>query len=152
MYGNGLWIFPVAFIQRKCFSYRHFAPFAFLVAVIALIIDAEIAVWPLIHFAFLYFSVASVFAILALSCLRGWQKSAVVLMPFLFCSIHVAYGTGTLIGLVRVLRDRWTFRKPEDVTLNMGRKPAEGSSPVASSSDNRGTNPQCNSPNRVAHT
>lgn len=114
MYNNGLWIFPTMAIQPKCFSFRHFVPFFF---VLGLIMASGAAVlstgWVLAFVLGAYFATAFAFAAWATASFEGYRKAAVLFIPFCFFLIHSAYGIGTFVGMTRLARG-WLERRMAD--------------------------------------
>jgi len=106
MYNNGFWIFPTLAIQPKCFSFRHFVPFFFLLSLIFACAGAVLLTgWLLVLLLAIYFGTSFVFAAKTASCFDARQKAAFLVVPFIFFLIHSAYGMGTFVGIARFLRD-----------------------------------------------
>lgn len=99
-YGNGYWIGRTLFVQPKCLQKFHFAPFIFVLGIIALASIGAFATWlPFAVCAALYAAATVVLTIRAAiqSSERNWTMVA---LPFVFFGIHVSYGVGTLVGLI----------------------------------------------------
>jgi len=93
-YSNGFWIGITLGIQPACFNLRHFVPLIFIIAMISLFIIGILwSIWlPLISFMSLYFAVALFFTL---------KSNKIFLsLPSIFLLMHLAYGTGTLLGLI----------------------------------------------------
>lgn len=100
-YGNGLWIGLTLGVCPKCLSYFHFAPF---LLVCALLLFGVLAVCgfalPLILLSAAYLLFDAVITAAAFSGRRAyWQF---ILLPFLFPVLHIVYGVGTLIGVLKM--------------------------------------------------
>ena len=85
----------------KCFSVYHFIPFCF---VLALIIGGILAVggigWPLVTLVILY-SLVNILMSVASIVNEKKKHLSYLLLPFIFVSLHISYGIGTIIGLLR---------------------------------------------------
>lgn len=98
-FSNGYWIGLTSGFRISCLSLYHFMPFAFLLGIIAtsflwLMGDAQLAIimWSA------YFIAATLMSVFA--SLTGTRNSRFLLLPFLFLLLHIAYGLGTLVGLI----------------------------------------------------
>ena len=99
-WGNGYWIGRTMRIQPRCFAPRHLIPAAFVLAIIACLLLLPFAAWPMALLLLSYLSCDFYFAVRgALSQSRGRLLAAVTL-PFLYPAVHIAYGVGTLAGLL----------------------------------------------------
>ena len=102
-YGNGYWIGLTLGVCPKCLSYFHFIPFVFLLTIIATLLIWAILGQPVffavimaMYTMFNFVNTVGAFVI---------KKSAnplFLLLPFLFPILHITYGIGTLIGLIRL--------------------------------------------------
>jgi len=102
---NGLWaIYPLKFVQHLPVSVRHLVPLSFVSSLILLGIGVFFSpiflgmfmlTFGLYMITNLYFS-----GKIALS-----EKKALflVMMPFVFATLHLVYGFGSLLGIVKVL-------------------------------------------------
>lgn len=101
MYANGLSIGQLFFVDKSAVGFRHFVPFAFVCSLIALGIGAFL--WR--PFLWLFFFIIAMYAVCALVstivlCRKhGWKY--LFILPPLFLSVHLAYGWGTIVGLVK---------------------------------------------------
>ena len=99
-WGNGYWIGRTMRIQPRCFAPRHLIPAAFVLAIIACLLLLPFAAWPMALLLLSYLSCDFYFAMRgALSQSRGRLLAAITL-PFLYPAVHIAYGVGTLAGLL----------------------------------------------------
>lgn len=100
-YGNGLWIGLTVGVCRECLSYFHFAPFAFVSAIIIFSIMAVFGFsTPLLVLACLYgmFDIVN-----SVGCFTMKKiHPQFILLPFIFPALHCAYGIGTIVGLIRM--------------------------------------------------
>ncbi|MGN0452885.1 MAG: glycosyltransferase family 2 protein [Ruminococcus sp.] len=98
-FGNGYWIGLTFGVCPKCLSYFHFVPFVFLVALIAFGIAACFGYfYPVMFLALAYGMFDFVNTV---SCfLTKKIKPQFIVLPLLFPILHVAYGVGTLWGLI----------------------------------------------------
>lgn len=100
-YSNGFWIGMTMGIQPKCFEAYHFVPLFFVLAILATAILAIVG-YPLflISLAILYCA-ANIFMTLLSMPGKGFEIPYLIL-PILFLILHLAYGIGTVIGLIRM--------------------------------------------------
>ncbi len=98
-FSNGYWIGKTTWICPRCLSLYHFAPFAFVIALMvsAMLLATPVGSVALTALVVLYgcFDAVNTF----LSVLKN-RKLSNVLLLFLFPLLHVSYGTGTLLGLL----------------------------------------------------
>ena len=101
MYGNGLSIGQLFYVDRSAIGLRHFVPFAFLLSLIVAAIGAIFwmpFVWLFLFIVVMYFLCA--LAATSILCHKyGWKFFFV--LPVLFFNVHCAYGWGTLVGLFK---------------------------------------------------
>ena len=100
-YGNGKWIGLTLSECRGCLSYFHFAPFLFVMALAACIVLAVFGLtFPLQVLLVLYGMFDFVNSV---SCctLKNIQPQF-ILLPVIFPLLHVAYGIGTIVGLLQI--------------------------------------------------
>ena len=100
-YGNGKWIGLTLSVCRGCLSYFHFAPFLFIMMLAVCGVLAALGqTMPLIVLLILY----SMFDFVnSVSCctLKNIQPQFIFL-PLIFPLLHVAYGVGTIAGLIQI--------------------------------------------------
>lgn len=101
MYSNGVSIGNLAHIDRQAIGLRHLVPLAFVVALIASLVTACVTHygWYLTGIIMGAYTLAALIADINACRKHGWEY--VFILPLLFFSIHVSYGIGTLIGLVK---------------------------------------------------
>lgn len=101
-YLNGYWIGLTMGVQPRCFSLYHFVPLAFLLGII---ITTMLALFGLWHLAALLWSMYALVAVAMAIVSVGTSTDTswyCVLLPFMFLALHVGYGLGTLIGLIKL--------------------------------------------------
>ena len=100
-YGNGKWIGLTLSECPGCLSYFHFAPFLFVMMLVACTVLAFYGTsLPLLVLLVLY---AMFDFVNSVSCctLKNMQPQF-ALLPFIFPLLHVAYGIGTIVGLAEI--------------------------------------------------
>ena len=101
MYSNGVSIGNLVYIDRNAIGLRHLVPLAFVLALILSLIAACFTSYGWYAFGVIAgaYTLAAIVADIDACCKHGWEY--VLILPPLFFSVHVSYGIGTLIGLVR---------------------------------------------------
>ncbi len=101
MFDNGVSIGVLAHIDRQAIGLRHLVPLAFVVALIASLVTACVTCygWYLTGIIMGAYIAAALIADINACRKHGWEY--VFILPPLFFSIHISYGVGTLIGLVK---------------------------------------------------
>ena len=101
MFGNGMSIGVLAHIDRQAIGLRHLVPLAFVVALIASLVTACVTCygWFVTGIIMGAYIAAALIADINACRKHGWEY--VFILPLLFFSIHVSYGIGTLIGLLK---------------------------------------------------
>ncbi len=109
-YGNGYWVGRTLFIQPKCLKAYHFAPFVFVLGILAMILVGAIVSWiPFLACAVAYLAICVLLAIRA--AVQSPKRSvAFCALPLVFFTIHVTYGAGTCVGLMRGLVGKFRGR------------------------------------------
>ncbi len=101
-YGNGYWIGLTVGICPYCFSLYHFVPLAF---VLALGISIVMHMWgisvPLMTLGLTYLATNLLMSVIS-SVKEKKKYWSYCLLPIIFFSLHISYGIGTLIGLLRM--------------------------------------------------
>jgi glycosyltransferase involved in cell wall biosynthesis len=111
-YGNGFWIGLTMGIQPRCFGVRHFVPALFVGALVVVFVLGIVWNWfPVIFLTASYGICAIVFTIEALLKAPLKIKALCLFLPFIFLLMHILYGVGTLVGLIKMpffcLEDSW---------------------------------------------
>jgi glycosyltransferase involved in cell wall biosynthesis len=111
-FSDGIWaIYPLQF-GGTFFRPRHLIPLAFvlsLVGAVLLSIFFPVCLWLLLAIVGLYLA-ASVYFSLKIA-LRERRPGYLFLMPLVFLTRHIAYGVGSLYGLLKLLVSRRFWRK-----------------------------------------
>ena len=119
-YANGYWIGLTSGICPKCLSLYHFVPFAFVLAIIITTVlsvilamaqfsSASLSWLAIILYGItdfmwtIYWMLAVVMAMVAVIGANKKQRHITnIALPFLFFVLHVSYGIGTLIGVIKM--------------------------------------------------
>lgn len=101
-YGNGKWIGITLKYCPKCFSIYHFIPFFFVLSIIFSIIMSCIGI-PL--FLYVLTSLYILFNIIniILITIKNKFNISYLLLPFVFFVLHLSYGIGTVVGVIKTL-------------------------------------------------
>ena len=98
---NGFWaIYPVVFVNYIPVSLRHLVPLFFLLTLSGLFFlsfFSQLFGYILLGILVLYFSVAVYFSIKTL------KIKTALFLPFIFFLLHLSYGLGSFIALLRIL-------------------------------------------------
>lgn len=110
-YGNGYWIGLTLGVCPGCISLFHLVPLVFVAAIAGTSVLAACG-WPLL--SVLMWSAYALFTLMGVGCsvLNGKATVFTPLMPLLFLLLHVSYGVGTLVGLVKMPAWRKTYQAP----------------------------------------
>lgn len=101
-YLNGYWIGRTLWIEPRCFSLYHFVPFAFVISIFISLFCCLFGIFlPAAVLCGAYAVVNLTMAITSVinSKKRNWLF---VFLPGIFIILHIWYGVGTLIGLLRL--------------------------------------------------
>ncbi len=111
-YGNGYWIGLTLGVCPKCFSIYHFVPFAFVLAIMVVLFCWCLGMpTPMFLLGGTYLVLNLLMTFMAMHKeKRRWQH---FLLPIIFFSLHVSYGTGTLVGILKMPYWKYTIRKGE---------------------------------------
>lgn len=101
-YLNGYWIGLTMGVQPRCFSLYHFVPFVFVLGIIFTSVLAAFGVWQLSALMWSMYALVAL-AMTVLSVISSKDRSLhCILLPFMFLALHLGYGLGTLIGLIKM--------------------------------------------------
>lgn len=114
-YANGYWIGLTMGVCPKCLSIYHFVPFAFVCAIILttlmtvatgsidnVIIEATIKILTAGMWA-AYWLLAIAMGIIAVATAEKSKRNiSNILLPILFFMLHISYGIGTIIGMIKM--------------------------------------------------
>ncbi len=99
-YQNGFWIGKTMFICPGCVSLYHLVPFAFILAIIlSTLLCLTGFSWPAICLWIAYFTGNIGMSVVAIVNSRK-KNMYLLLLPIVFSLLHIAYGIGTLRGLI----------------------------------------------------
>lgn len=100
-YGNGYWIGLTLGVCPGCISIYHLVPFAFIMGIILTTALALFGLWQL---AALMWALYGIFAVTNTVLIITNDKfyPQTLLLPFIFLILHISYGWGTLVGLIKM--------------------------------------------------
>lgn len=100
-YGNGYWIGLTTGVCPKCLNYFHYIPFVFILSVIAGLVlwgFGQPILFAIIAAMYLMFNIVN-----TVGCFMMKKPNFYfLLLPFIFPLLHISYGIGTLVGLVKL--------------------------------------------------
>ncbi len=99
-WGNGYWIGRTMHIQPRCFAPRHLVPMFFVLAIMLGLALLPVSRVPLGLLLSCYIVLDVAFTLEAAVQARKAGMLLFFLLPFLFPSMHLTYGIGTLAGLL----------------------------------------------------
>ncbi len=100
-YSNGRWIGLTLSECPGCLSYFHFAPFLLVMALAALTVVALLGFPILLYMLLLVYGMFDVVNTVGCFTMKNVQPQF-FLLPFIFPLLHIAYGVGTLVGLLQI--------------------------------------------------
>lgn len=101
-YLNGYWIGLTLGVEPECFSLYHLAPFVFVLGIIATSLLALLGVWQSAALMWALYGLVA-FAMAIASAIKSEDRSLYcALLPGMFLLLHVSYGIGTLVGLIKL--------------------------------------------------
>lgn len=107
-YGNGYWVALTLKACPKCLSIYHFVPLLFVCGIILTGLLAMVG-YPMLAYL-LWVAYWFVAILMALLSVKGDEKNIYhILLPILFFMLHVSYGIGSLIGVIKL--PFWKYRK-----------------------------------------
>ena len=98
-YSNGYWIGKVSHVYPKAFSIFHFIPLAFVLAIVFSLCMTPITSIFIILLSSVYFLFTILITIMTI--INNKFNITILLMPIILFLIHVYYGVGTLVGLIK---------------------------------------------------
>lgn len=101
MFANGLSIAKLLYIEKQIISIRHLVPLAFfLTLVILVVMSFVIKEFIVLLIGLLIIYLIAAFVSSAIICNKhGWRYFAI--LPIMFFLIHISYGYGTFVGLIK---------------------------------------------------
>lgn len=109
-YSNGEWIGLTLGVCPGCLSIYHFVPLAFVFGIIltSLLIGFGYSLPAIIMWAFYFlFTIIS----MAFTIKNKKANAFTILMPFLFLILHISYGVGTIVGIIKMPFFRKKYNK-----------------------------------------
>ena len=101
-YGNGYWVGLTLGVCSGCLSYFHFVPFCFVICLLLSVILALFGfALPLVLLAGAYLFVNLIMSVSSIIAEKKFNVLYLTL-PLIFLCLHLAYGIGTLIGLIKL--------------------------------------------------
>ena len=102
-YGNGYWVGLTLGVCPGCLSYFHFIPFVFLLTLVATlsiwIITGQPVYIAILSAMYVMFNLVNTVGSFVL---KKSLNPLFLLLPLLFPMLHLSYGIGTLVGLVKL--------------------------------------------------
>ena len=107
-YGNGYWVALTLKVCPGCLSFYHFVPLCFVIGIIGVSILKAIG-YP--FFSYLMWGMYWLCSVLmSFIAVKGQKKNLYQLsLPILFFLLHVSYGIGSLVGMMKL--PFWKYRK-----------------------------------------
>lgn len=99
-YGNGKWIGITMYYCPKCFSIYHFVPFLFVMVIIISIILACCGMPIFLKLLGIAYAMFNLLNLVVISINNGFHIEY-LLLPFIFLTLHLSYGIGTIVGLIK---------------------------------------------------
>ncbi len=100
-FGNGKWIGLTISESPKCLSYYHFVPFLFVMSLIFCSAIAFLGYPLLLEILLLLYSMFDFVNTVSCFTMRDIQPQF-FLLPLLFPMMHIAYGIGTIVGILDI--------------------------------------------------
>ena len=109
-YANGKWIGITMYYCPKCFSLYHFVPLFF---VLALVVSLVLLFLKLPIFIYLLMGLYLLFNVINMIIIIINNKFHIeyLLLPVIFFILHVSYGFGTIVGLLKGPFYKWKRKK-----------------------------------------
>ena len=100
-YSNGKWIGLTVSECPGCLSYFHFAPFLFVMALLILIVFAIFGHPFMLYILLIIYGMFDFVNTVGCCTVKNIQPQF-ILLPLIFPLLHVAYGVGTIVGLLQI--------------------------------------------------
>lgn len=104
-YGNGYWIGITLKVCPKCISLYHLVPALFVLAIVFTTILIPLGAWQLSAFMWILYLFFAVLNTIISANNSGFYIQSLI-MPFMFLILHIAYGIGTIKGLLCKVKKR----------------------------------------------
>ena len=110
-YGNGYWVSLTLKACPGCLSIYHFVPLAFVLAIIitTVLTAFRLPVLALVMWS-IYWCAAIAMSVMAVNGKKKYMQE--FLLPILFFLLHVSYGVGSLVGIIKL--PFWKYKRRED--------------------------------------
>ena len=107
-YGNGYWVALTLKACPKCLSIYHFVPLCFVLGIIG---TSVLAAFGFPFFAYLMWGMYWLVAVgMALVSVKGEKKTwCQFALPFLFFLLHISYGIGSFVGIIKL--PFWKYKR-----------------------------------------
>ena len=101
MYDNGVSIGELWHMDRAAVSLRHLVPLLFVTSMLGSIVIGlfHVAGWWMLAGIVGAYLIAAIAADISACRRNGWEYAAI--LPVLFFCVHVSYGAGTIVGLIK---------------------------------------------------
>ncbi|HCE87176.1 MAG TPA: glycosyltransferase family 2 protein [Candidatus Jacksonbacteria bacterium] len=105
---NGIWAtYPLKF-TKQTLSARHYIPCLFVSAILlTLILSMFSAVFKIILLIILALYFTLLIPTAAQISVKQKKPVFILTMPIIFSSLHISYGLGSILGLIKILLDTW---------------------------------------------
>lgn len=113
-YSNGYWIGKVSHVYPKCFSVFHFIPFLFVLAILTSSLLFMFLGTIFLKLLFIPY-ILLLLLITAVTIIKNKFNIIHLLIPFLIFMIHISYGIGTLIGIIKGFTWKYSYFKNRNI-------------------------------------
>ena len=100
-WNNGFWIGLTLAVCPKCIFYYHLIPCVFVLAVCFTSILYFWGFWQLAAAMWITYAVFAVVSTM-INIIKDGFHIVTLLLPFIFLTLHVSYGAGTLAGIINI--------------------------------------------------
>lgn len=105
-YGNGKWIGITMYYCPKCFSIYHFIPLFFVIGLCLSILLFLLKIPYLLYLILILYALFNFINLILISINNKFHLEY-LLLPLIFFILHISYGFGTIIGLIRGPFYKW---------------------------------------------
>ena len=119
-FGNGRWIGLTLSVAPKCLSYYHFVPFLFVGALMVTSVLALLGFPLFIEILLLLYSMFDFVNTVSCFTMRDIRPQF-FLLPHLFPIMHLAYGMGTIVGILQIPFWKHKLKKAKEEEKNTDR-------------------------------
>jgi GT2 family glycosyltransferase len=118
---NGLWNIFTLSLNKGSLSWRHFVPLIFVLSLFATLILSWVSSWGVVGFAFVVLSYFLASSYFSFRIATSRSPKTIFLLPLAFATLHLSYGFGSLVGLIRL--KRWKKALSEESTGGLRANP-----------------------------